>query len=460
MSISFTSDKNINRLQYELRQIFPEDKWTAIQSSVRDAALVWFKQHSEQLHLIYKRDGLSGLNKKFISDMIASAEYFDHTQEPAYRQDQIFDTDNADPNIVADQPMPYVNGVENPMFIFSTFSKKYGATGKPETEYIYREKPDFGGPDFEAYTMTGPGPRLRPGQNKHYSDFSIQPNNETPYNISDQFSSTPIRSHDSKYYNTGSQDCGRFRKAFTGLKNKLLNKNQGFANVSEDYGESMAKHIYNVDQPKLFPNAYGGYKLGTIVDGYDGHPNNLTTNTVRTLNQMNFGDVPVVTMMDNAEIAELGSRLYRQKNNVKRQRAPRQNGQCIPRQEYVDQVFDEYPTTQVRAKFHLDQIYNTPESRINTIMDPVMGKSAMWNSQERSMLDIPCSAISQVPPSNIPRNGYSGDPQYMRSHHYPDHYSDSCAVPGCNSFASEPRRQAYPTRDYVPARYSTMYQRI
>lgn len=439
---SFTSDKNINYLQYQLRQIFPENKWTQIQSSVREAAIIWFKQHGANLELIYERDGLRGLNNKFIADMIASAEYFENTNEPAYRQDQLFDTDITDPNIVADQPMPYVTGVENPLFTFSTFSKTWDAKGNPSTQMIYRNKPSYGADNFMAHTLQGPGERV--GPIKHYSDgnFVPKPTDKTAYNITDRLSAREFLMNK----NSRKQGFGAKQGLFSKLKGK----------ISGNYGTNMQKNIYNTDQPKFFPNAYSGYQLGTIVDEYspnDGDyvpmPNNLTSNTMKTINQMRFGDIPVATMMSDAEIAMLGSQLYRAKDHPKRQRAPRQDGKCIPRQEFIE-IHDDYPVAQVRAKFHLDQIYNTPESRINTIMDPVMGKSAMYKSQERSVLEIPCYSMTGPQPAN------AAD-RYDRQRNYADGYADSQSVPGCNYY-TEPKRQAYPTRDFVPPNYTTNYQ--
>jgi hypothetical protein len=473
---SFLSDKNINRLQYELRQIFPENKWTGIQSSVRDSARIWFSQHSETLQLIYQRDGLEGLNRKFISDMMASAEYFEHTNEPAYAQDQLFDTEISDPNIVADQPMPYVTGIENPMFTFSAFSKTYGAKGEPETQYIYREKPNYGPRNPMSHTLQGPGPRR--GPIRHYSDYG--PTDKSPYNITDRISQgfrdcetcpqpqppprtsnlrfRPQVSEPPKATNTLISVAKHFLKPFKSPFGTRQTREDASYQISGNYGPTMSENIYRTDQSKFFPNAYPGYKLGTMVDEYDSengmyvpYPNNVTTNVTKTLNQLRFGDVPVVTEMSNAEIAQLGHQLYRQKDRPKRQRAPKVDGCGIPRQEFIE-LHDDYPTNQVRAKFHLDQIYNTPESRINTILDPVMGKTAMWQSQERSMLDIPCSSMDSVPAA------FATD-RYQRRK-YVDGYSDSLSVPGCSSCNSEPRRQAYPTRDFVPTLYTTSYDQV
>lgn len=558
--MSFLSDKNINKLQYQLRQIFPENKWVAIQESVQSSALIWFKQHSDQLQLIYQRDGIEGLNKKFISDMIASAEYFDHTNAPDFQQNNLFDTDIGDPNIVADQPMPYVSGVENPMFVFSTFEKTYGANGQPETKLIYREKPSYGGDGSPfgkavSHTLQGPGPRSGPV--RHYSDTGYLPQvtNRDAFNIGERltqgfnpgtscklcpsnqqqnyvaykaspnrYNITPPMPSTSPYYSdmptyaNGSYPYDQPQLGFSqrgnkiqndyrpdpyqptynsgqipdsgmhgmnqkynqlgytssvqqpGMISKILNKIRGnrhpFSTKEDDslvitgnYGENMSKNIYNTAQSKFFPNAYDGYKLGKKVEEYspdDGdyvpYPNNVMTKTVKTINQLTFGDVPVAMEMSNDQIAELGHQLYRNKDTKKRQRAPRQNGKCIPRQEYVD-LHDDYPTNQVRAKFHLDQIYNTPESRINTILDPVMGKSNMWMSQERSTLEIPCGGMSRVP--GAPK----ASDRYTNTRVYADGFADSYAVPGCNAFNSVPRRQAYPNRDFVPARYTTTYGR-
>jgi hypothetical protein len=158
--------------------------------------------------------------------------------------------------------------------------------------------------------------------------------------------------------------------------------------------------------------------------------------------------------MSKDEIAVLGHKLLRQKDRMKRQRPPAVDGCGIPRREYIE-LHDDYPTNQVRAKFHLDQIYNTPESRINTILDPVMGKTAMWQSQERSMLEIPCSGMSALPQSKG-----SAISRYERAHQYADGYADSLASPGCGSCNSVPRRQAYPTRDFVPTLYTTTYGQV
>ena len=487
---SFLSDKNINRLQYQLRQIFPENKWVSIQSSVRDSARVWFSQHTDTLQLIYQRDGLEGLNKKFISDMMASAEYFEHTEEPAYAQDQLFDTEISDPNITADQPMPYVTGIQNPMFTFSTFTKSYDANGVPETKYIYREKPNYGAPNFMSHTLQGPGPRR--GPIKHYSDTDFQPsmaNYESPYNITDRLSrqgfkdcdncqprpqpqpsnlrfrpNIPQQVETNKSGNIVLDVARRFLKPLKMPFNGTAGRREdASAQISGNYGEMMNRNIYRTDQSKFFPNAYPGYQLGSMVDEYNSdngryvpYPNNVTTNVTKTLNQLRFGDVPVVTEMSNDEIAMLGHRLYRQKDRPKRQRAPAVDGCGIPRREYIE-LHDDYPTNQVRAKFHLDQIYNTPESRINTVLDPVMGKSAMWQSQERSVLEIPCSSMDRVP------HGFSENKaidRYDAGRPYPDGYADSLSVPGCNSCNSEPRRQAYPTRDFVPALYTTTYGQV
>jgi len=519
---SFLSDKNINHLQYRLRQIFPENKWTAIQFSVRDSALTWFKQHADQLEFVYQRDGIEGLNKKFISDMVASAEYFEHSEAPVYQQDQLFDADISDPNIVADQPMPYVTGIENPMFTFSTFERGYSADGQPETKYVYREKPSFGANNALAYTMQGPGQRS--GKIKHYSDRDgklPKVTNRDAFNIADRYvgvrasGATPKSAiHNAESYvnaqvvqgfNPGAPSCRYCPKqqpqpqprlvnypvnptspysapipTYAQNYNQNYNQNQNFLSklanklkgnkypfrtkeddsmvISGNYGENMKRNIYNSDQSKFFPNAYDGYKLGKFVEerSYDDgdyvpYPNNVTTKISKTLNQLSFGDVPVVMEMSNDEIAELGSQLYRNKDRVKRQRAPNQDGRCIPRQEYIE-LFDDYPTNEVRAKFHLDQIYNTPESRINTILDPVMGKSNMWMSQERSVLEIPCAGMSRVPEAKA-------SDRYTNTRVYGDGYADSYAVPGCNSFNSEPRRNAYPNRDFIPARYTTTYGR-
>lgn len=619
---SFLSDKNINYLQYELRQRYPENKWVQIQSSVRDAALVWFKQHSADLELVYQQYGIRGLNNKFIGDMIASAEYFDGTNEPVEQRNQLFDTDITDPNIVADQPMPYVTGVENPIFTFAAFSKGFDAKGKPEAKYIYRQKPNYGNylsssnpngmhkQDFMEHTLAGPGNRS--GNATKYSDYEgsdvsykalMRPTEKSAYNITDSLSEVsgvlPDDARDTRsrygrdgfnrlttryedpddlvqdFYNderevqvndpsvfsradfTKSADIPsnrnlyssrinvprqgnnlrelpnpykqlnlqRFGSTFkrmnkdvvegynkgfdTGvglvskLKSKLTSIKSGFAgqtreadaamlwnnaanaaqvsngsptmneilnsakssnrnssrgntSYGQNYGSNMRKGIYNTEQPNNFPPAYAGYQLGTVVSQYDpesgsfvNFPNNTTSKTMKTLNQMTFGDVPVVTEMSQSEIAELGSRLYRKKDKPKRQRAPRQDGKCIPRQEY-NEMFDDYPTNQPRAKFHLDQIYNTPESRINTIMDPVMGKSAMWRSQERSVLEIPCASMTGPQPNKASN-------RFSRAHFYPDGTADSWSVPGCNAFNSEPKRHAYPTRDFVPANYTTNY---
>jgi hypothetical protein len=507
--MSFLSDKNINKLQYELRQIFPENKWVAIQESVRSSALIWFKQHSDQLQLIYQRDGIEGLNRKFISDMVASAEYFDHTNAPDFQQNNLFDTDIGDPNIVADQPMPYVTGVENPMFVFSTFEKTHGANGQPETKFIYREKPSYGGDGSRygnavSHTLQGPGQRS--GPIRHYSDTGsslFEVTNRDAFNIGErltqgfkgskqgfegcklcpsqqqqymQYNVTPPMRPSSPYVSSMPTFTHQLPPRYTpqnqqqpGLFSKIVNKIRGnrypFRTKEDDslvitgnYGENMSKDIYNSNQSKFFPNAYDGYQLGKYVEEYnpdDGnyvpYPNNVTTKTVKTINQLTFGDVPVAMEMSNDEIAELGHQLYRNKDIKKRQRAPKINGKCIPRQEFVD-LHDDYPTNEVRAKFHLDQIYNTPESRINTILDPVMGKSNMWQSQERSVLEIPCGSMYKVP------NAKSAD-RYTNTRRYADGYADSYAVPGCNSFNSEPRRQAYPNRDFIPARYTTTYGR-
>lgn len=585
---SFLSDKNINHLQYQLRQIFPENKWTAIQYSTRDSVLNWYKQHVDQLQLVYYRDGIEGLNKRFIADMIASAEYFDNTDVPAYQQDQLFDTDISDPNIVADQPMPYVRGIEQPQFVFSTVEKTHEANGEPSTRYIYREKPSYGKRNEISHTLQGPGKRN--GTIKHYSDTdgtflsnaksrsgnnSLFPvTNRDAFNIADRFGK--IRGNNAsdvthykdaqivqgfnpgvpscKYcpnsnpnnrpshlqrnppqqtpppppsynpykvglpnlgsglvsmpatslytanmptyagyprqgyspynepppvpYNGGGQGqhpphsnpsinkkpysgdsiLSKITKKFTGNRYPFRTKEDDSAVVSGNYGEQMSRHIYNSSQSKYFPNAYEGYKLGKFVeersadDGdYVPYPNNVTTDIRKTLNQLSFGDVPVVTEMSDDQIAELGSQLYRNKDRVKRQRAPKMDGRCIPRQEYIE-LHDDYPTNEVRAKFHLDQIYNTPESRINTIIDPVMGKSNMWMSQERSVLDIPCASMTRVPVARA-------SDRYSNTRSYADGFADSYAVPGCNSFNSEPRRNAYPNRDFIPARYTTTYGR-
>jgi hypothetical protein len=560
MTYSFLSDKNINYLQYQLRQIYPEDKWVRIQSSVREAALIWFKQHSADLEMVYQQHGVRGLNGKFINDMVASAEYFDGTAPPVGQANQLFDTDVSDPNIVADQPMPYVTGVENPIFTFSAFSKGFDAKGNPEAKYVYRTKPSYGANDLTSHTLQGPGERS--GNVVKYSDFEgsdvsykalMKPTMKSPYNITDSLnltSDSPNASvardgfnrqqttftdpddlvedytDDNSYQSHGRPNQSRnfsnrdsydasisdvasniassakegFQKgiSFMGrIKERLSGNKDGFAgptreadslmlryNVAntnyaskakylmengapkqsrqdghrykQNYGENMKRSIYNTDQPKFAPPAYPGYSLGTIVDEYDAdsgsyipYPNNNTTNTMKTLNQLTFGDVPVVTEMSRDEIAILGSRLYRKKDKPQRQRAPRQDGKCIPRQEYNEQ-FDDYPTNQPRAKFHLDQIYATPESRINTIMDPVMGKSALWHSQERSVLDIPCSSMTG-PSANKAANRYS------RQRSYADGTSDSLSVPGCTAFNSVPTRRAYPNRDFVPANYTTNY---
>ena len=573
MTYSFLSDKNINFLQYQLRQIYPENKWVQIQSSVREAALIWFKQHSADLSLVYQQHGIKGLNDKFISDMIASAEYFDGTSVPVGQQNQLFDTDVSDPNIVADQPMPYVTGVENPVFTFSAFTKGFDAKGNPESKYVYRQRPNYGPNNFLSHTLQGPGERS--GAATNYSDYAnsdgdnisysslMKPTEKSAYNITDSMNLTaaspnaaiardrfnrlqttytdpdelvedfyedrgadPSRSSDSlasqqRWRASGRQDIpqnlnqfidgiasaakdgyqrgniigtslfGRLREKLSGAKSgfagptreadslilryNVANYNnadkmkhyladmaskdgrtQNGSQYSQNYGSNMRKDIYNSAQPKFSPPAYPGYQLGTIVDEYDPesgsyvpYPNNMTSKTMKTLNQLTFGDVPVVTEMSQSEIAELGSRLYRKKDKPRRQRAPRQDGKCIPRQEY-NELFDDYPTNQVRAKFHLDQIYNTPESRINTIMDPVMGKSNMWRSQERSVLEIPCASM-EGPRPNKASNRYS------RQRDYPDGTADSWSVPGCNAFNSEPRRRAYPNRDFVPANYTTNY---
>jgi hypothetical protein len=451
MTYSFLSDKNINYLQYRLRQIYPENKWSAIQMSVREAAMIWFKQHSEDLQLVYQQHGIKGLNEKFISDLIASAEYFDNSIPPPQQQDQLFDSEIGDPNIVADQPMPYVSGVENPIFTFAAFSRSFDRMGNPKTEYIYRQKPSYGAEDFMSHTLQGPGQRS--GNNTKYSDYEgpMKPSNKSAYNITDRFSTTKLPMTDKKSKGFFSNLKDRLVSGFTAGDSKEDDE------YGQDYGDTMKHNIYNTDQPKFFPNAYTGYKLGTMVNEYDPdsgsfihYPNNLSTKTMKTLNQLSFGAVPVVTEMSQSEIAELGSRLYRQKDKPKRQRAPRQNGKCIPRQEYIE-LHDDYVTNQPRAKFHLDQIYNSPESRINTIMDPVMGKSALWRSQERSVLDIPCASMTG-------KQAAQSVDRYSRRTNYPDGTADSWAVPGCNSFNTEPQRQAYPTRDYVPAYYTTNYQ--
>lgn len=509
---SFLSDKNIHKLQYELRQLYPENQWVKIQSSVRDSARVWFSQHTDTLQMVYQRDGLNGLNKKFIGDMMASAEYFDNTNEPAYAQDQLFDTEISDPNIVADQPMPYVTGIENPMFTFSTFSKTYGANGEPETKYVYRRRPsDMAGTDpgsrLVSHTLTGPGTRR--GPNKFYGDYQtstansfnpglrpgktmndrlstgdslLQVGANEEYNITDhlsvrqgfdsrncegcQLKPVPPRYTQPRYPQPAPAPkpqspldlLKRLAKPFEKLGFGARVSRED-ARYGYDYGSNMKKSIYNTDQSKFFPNAYPGYQLGSMVDEYDSengryipYPNNVTTNVAKTLNQLQFGDVPVVTEMSKDEIAVLGHQLHRQKDRPKRQRAPAVDGCGIPRREYIE-LHDDYPTNQVRAKFHLDQIYNTPESRINTIMDPVMGKTAMWQSQERSMLEIPCSSMDRAVRT-------SGGPDYSRARQYPDGYADSLAVPGCGSCNSEPRRQAYPTRDFVPTLYTTTYGQI
>lgn len=484
---SFLSDKNISRLQYELRQLFPENKWVAIASSVRDSARVWFYQHTDTLQLIYQRDGLNGLNKKFISDMVASAEYFDNTNVPAYQQDQLFDTDISDPNIQADQPMPYTTGIENPLFTFTTFSKGWDASGTPETKYIYSQKPNYGEKNALSHTLQGPGNRR--GPIKHYSDVSsnpqlsdalLQTKNNEQYNITDKIS---YQGFDSQQKSSSQcKDCNRvpmpyvrpsqqtmpthkddsnlirqIQKMFVKpFKNAFTSREDAAADIQSNnyYGQQLSKNIYNTDKSKMFPNAFGGYTLGKMVDSYDSengkfipYPNNTTTNVMKTINQLQFGDVPIATEMSNDELAVLGHQLYRQKDRPKRQRPPQVDENGIPRREYFD-LFDDYPTNQVRAKFHLDQIYNTPESRINTIMDPVMGRTAMWKSQERSVLDIPCSSMSGV------------QQKAGMGRTYPDGYADSYSTPGCRLTNSEPNRTAYPTRDFIPPRYTTNYSRI
>lgn len=80
---SFLSDENINYLQYELRKIYPENKWMEIQMSIKQIVISWYKANPA-LDLIYYEQGITGLNRKFLEQISLEKIYSDSIQNDIY----------------------------------------------------------------------------------------------------------------------------------------------------------------------------------------------------------------------------------------------------------------------------------------------------------------------------------------------------------------------------------------
>lgn len=100
---SFLSPENLNYLQYELRKVYPENKWQDLQMSVRDTAIAWYHRHP-QLELVYKTKGIVGLNERFIRDMIMEVDYHENMHNDVLYNSLFWD--RPDPNIEPLQAMP------------------------------------------------------------------------------------------------------------------------------------------------------------------------------------------------------------------------------------------------------------------------------------------------------------------------------------------------------------------
>lgn len=128
---SFLSDKNINYLRYKLRQIMGENQWNNISENLFTYAHRWFRIHSESLELIYRTEGLKGLNNAFIEDMIRS-DMFNCRSIPEVGN---FDGNPADPNTVIDQPRDTLYGTKPPYFLGMNLNRTDPYS--PDATYYY-----------------------------------------------------------------------------------------------------------------------------------------------------------------------------------------------------------------------------------------------------------------------------------------------------------------------------------
>jgi hypothetical protein len=397
---SFLSNENINYLRFELRKIYPEDRWREIQNSTRDIVLEWFKSHP-QLVLIYEQHGVAGLNKKFLSDVIAGPRFIDNPS--MLDQDRVlygmqddkvpgnsFFTDTADPNIEQNQDMPHQtswpyyatpSSLRPSQFMNSkkrssiSVGNKYGFTSKE-----YETKPRVN------YAIN----RLQLGNN--YTD-------EGAFNSVDGVSGL-----DSYYYTRDAVDrIGPSRRELTQAVN--LNSEKWLT------GSNLDRAIYN-------NYSYNGVPLtSNYMPGA-----NCKTSVKETLTQLKFGDVPVISVLDTDELNFLGSSLHRMRYRPKTKRKP----------DYTEETerIDDVDTIGPRERFYLKELYNTPESRITTVMDPRLGRSRLTSTALRASMENPCS-------QDFIRNGQV----YM-----PGNSNGSCPL-------SKLSRQPYPNKDFVPSKY-------
>lgn len=111
-----------------------------------------------------------------------------------------------------------------------------------------------------------------------------------------------------------------------------------------------------------------------------------------TLTQMKFGDVPVVSSLDANELTLLGHQLYRMNHRPKLDKV-------VNWPEY-NEPFDDQFTVNTRERFHLDEIYNTPESQISTANDPIFGRSRLIKDQSRKQHELPLFNAEFIPYPN------------------------------------------------------------
>lgn len=448
---SFLSNENINYLKYELRKIYPEDRWREIQDSTRNLVLDWFKMHP-QLIVIYEQHGVDGLNRKFLSDVYQSPAFIDNPSmldqdnnlygvenRESYGGDGFF-IDAADPNIEQNQDMPRfrnwpvstdnrgVNNIRNeisdPNYIgILPPSRRRFANNIKDMEYGVRAANAV--KNKQAFLSSDKAnPRIQftetanlfnhGGSNRvNYGLERIQPDYQAEFNLNrinangNYNAVTGISGLGSRYYtNEMANTMGQSLKELQQDRYLSAQANKWFT------GNNLDNAIYNQYMPGNTPKTSNYFPYGNCGN----------SNTKKVLTQLRFGDVPVVSTLDAEELSLLGSKLYRAKHRPMRDRLANNAEET----ELNDDVF----ARKTRERFYLDEIYNVPESQITTVRNPRLEKSGLTRNMTRSNFEQPCTK------------------QY--TNRLGNQFIPNDSAGSCGKYNT---MQAYPAKDFVPTKF-------
>jgi hypothetical protein len=402
---SFLSNENINYLKYELRKIYPEDRWADIQDHTREIVLTWFKMHP-QLIIVYEQHGVNGLNRKFLSDVYQSPAFISNPsvldqdnvlynrEIDQHAQSDNFFMDAADPNIEQNQDMPRITSWPASMRKNSYQGNQLRGNLPPSKRLIKNNNCDIAAgklgfessQDVNNYIAFNDSANMYPynnnGKRINYGLERINPDYQAEFNLN--------RINPTGNYNTVDGVSGIGSRFYTDEFANTLGPSMRNLRQEQILSAQANKWFTGSNLDNAIYNKYG-YRETPLTSNY--FPNgSCADNTKRKISQLRFGDVPVISVLDAEELNLVGHKLYRARHRPLQKR-------LVSNREETERI-DDVTALKTREKFYLNEMYNSPESQITRVREPRLGNSSLVRDMTRSRLEHPCAEYEE--PARIP----------------------------------------------------------